>query len=113
MANPAITKQFYISADAGPHLGLIQTTATWTTYAQGADVLDISGLGIPIEATDIRVVIPAYTNTLKVVVFTPASPPTMANLGILKVFAAGVEVTAGAFADTVKLSIFTANNPPY
>lgn len=115
MANPTVSLVSYIPPVHGGS-GSIIVDLTWTTYAQNADVLDLSGLisRLPnFDPADIKMgdgVVPATGDGIT---FAPAGSPTTSNLGVLRSFSGATQKTAGAYAVTARFSAALTRPLPF
>ena len=106
MANPTVSLVAYAPAKAnGP--GHVVVDATWATYAQNADVLDLTGIAgqLPgFEPSQVQSVSGAV-NTTGHSITGVVSSPTMASIATLRAWAGTTQVTAGTWANTARLKL--------
>lgn len=111
MANPAVSLVSY-TPPRGNGVGVLVVDATWSTYAQNADRLVLTGLRLPgFQPQQIRHASGAVAATGHIVTWQPTTPPTMADAGTLRAWSGGTQVAAGGFAQTARITLVLMSRP--
>ena len=117
MATITPTLVSYEPATGSGGMGTIIVNLAFSgSYAQNVEVLNLSSIVSQLpnfDPADVRVGEGVVTSTGDWVVFERASSPTLANLGILRIFQGNAQKSAGAYTATAVFTGIVAKAPVF